>query len=159
MKILSLLAQLCAILAGVLMTGITLLTCVSLIGRNTTGWTIAGDFELTGVATGAAIALFMPLCQLKKGHIIVDFFTAKASEATNTLLDRFGALLVAAVFALMAWRTVLGGLNAYSSFSGTMMLGFPEWIVYAAMVPPFVLCSLIALTQVFGAFEPAGEAA
>jgi TRAP-type C4-dicarboxylate transport system permease small subunit len=159
MKILSLLAQLCAILAGVLMTGITLLTCVSLIGRNTTGWTIAGDFELTGVATGAAIALFMPLCQLKKGHIIVDFFTAKASEATNTLLDRFGALLVAAVFALMAWRTVLGGLNAYSSFSGTMMLGFPEWIVYAAMVPPFVLCSLIALTQMFGAIEPEGEAA
>jgi len=37
-----------------------------LIGRNTTGWTIVGDFELTGVAAGAAIALFMPLCQLKR---------------------------------------------------------------------------------------------
>ena len=157
MKILSLLAQLCAILAGILMTGITLLTCVSLIGRNTTGWTIAGDFELTGVATGAAIALFMPLCQLKKGHIIVDFFTAKASESTNAFLDRMGALLVALVFALMAWRTVLGGFNAYDSFSGTMMLGFPEWIVYAAMVPPFALCSLIALTQVFGAGATEGE--
>ncbi|MFZ9555607.1 MAG: TRAP transporter small permease, partial [Limnohabitans sp.] len=77
MKILTILANLCAILAGVLMTVITLLTCVSLIGRNTTGWTIVGDFELTGVAAGAAIALFMPLCQLKRGHIIVDFFTAK----------------------------------------------------------------------------------
>ena len=159
MKILSALAHLCAILAGLLMTGITLLTCVSLIGRNTTGWTIAGDFELTGVATGAAIALFMPLCQLKRGHIIVDFFTAKASEATNALLDRLGALLVAAVFALMAWRTVLGGINAHDSFSGTMMLGFPEWVVYAAMVPPFVLCSLIALIQVFGSEGAQGEAA
>ena len=76
MRILSSLAHLCAILAGLLMTAITLMTCVSLIGRNTTGWTINGDFELTGVATGAAIALFMPLCQLKRGHIIVDFFTA-----------------------------------------------------------------------------------
>ena len=159
MKILSALAHLCAILAGLLMTGITLLTCVSLIGRNTTGWTIAGDFELTGVATGAAIALFMPLCQLKRGHIIVDFFTAKASEATNAFLDRIGALLVAAVFALMAWRTVLGGINAHDSFSGTMMLGFPEWVVYAAMVPPFALCSLIALIQVFGSEGAQGEAA
>ena len=159
MRILSLLARLCAILAGLLMTGITLLTCVSLIGRNTTGWTIAGDFELTGVATGAAIALFMPLCQLKKGHIIVDFFTAKASDNTNAFLDRIGALLVGLVFALMAWRTVLGGLNAYNSFSGTMMLGFPEWVVYAAMVPPFALCSLIALTQGFCACEPEGESA
>ena len=151
MNILKTLANLCAILAGLLMTGITLLTCVSLIGRNTTGWTIAGDFELTGVATGAAIALFMPLCQLQRGHIIVDFFTAKASEATNARLDRLGALLVAAVFALLAWRTVLGGLNAYNNFSGTMMLGFPEWIVYATMVPPFVLCALIALAQTFSA--------
>ncbi len=151
MKTLSALAHLCAILAGLLMTGITLMTCVSLIGRNTTGWTINGDFELTGVATGAAIALFMPLCQLKKGHIIVDFFTARASEATNGFLDRIGALCVSAAFALMAWRTVLGGLNAYNSFSGTMMLGFPEWIVYAAMVPPFVLCSVIALAQAFSA--------
>ncbi len=154
MRILSALAQLCAVLAGMLLTGITILTCVSLIGRNTTGWTIAGDFELTGVATGAAIALFMPLCQLRKGHIIVDFFTAKASEATTNLLDRLGALVVSAVFALVAWRSVLGGINAYESFSGTMMLGFPEWVVYAAMVPPFVLCSLIALTQVF---SPATE--
>ena len=151
MKPLSLLAHLCAILAGLLLTAITLLTCVSLIGRNTTGWTIVGDFELTGVATGAAIALFMPLCQLKRGHIIVDFFTAKASDQTNALLDRLGALFVSLVFALMAWRTVLGGLNAYNNFSGTMMLGFPEWIVYAAMVPPFVLCALIALAQTFSA--------
>ena len=158
MKTLTTLANLCAILAGMLMTVITLITCVSLTGRNTTGWTIVGDFELTGVAAGAAIALFMPLCQIKRGHIIVDFFTAKAGEATNALLDRLGALLVAAVFALLAWRTVLGGLNAYNNFSGTMMLGFPEWIVYAAMVPPFVLCTLIALAQTFSAAAEIGRA-
>ena len=158
MRILSNLAHLCAILAGLLMTAITLMTCVSLIGRNTTGWTINGDFELTGVATGAAIALFMPLCQLKRGHIIVDFFTAKASEKTNQFFDRVGALCVSSVFALMAWRTVLGGINAYNSFSGTMMLGFPEWIVYAAMVPPFILCSLIALVQTFGPDQEGAQA-
>jgi TRAP-type C4-dicarboxylate transport system permease small subunit len=158
MRILSNLAHVCAVLAGLLMTAITLMTCVSLIGRNTTGWTINGDFELTGVATGAAIALFMPLCQLKRGHIIVDFFTAKASEKTNHFLDRVGALFVSSVFALMAWRTVLGGMNAYSSFSGTMMLGFPEWIVYAAMVPPFILCSLIALVQTFGPDQEGAQA-
>lgn len=159
MKLLSLLAHGCAILAGVLLTCITLLTCVSLIGRNTTGWTLNGDFELTGVATGAAIALFMPLCQLKRGHIIVDFFTAKASEQTHAWLDRFGALLVCLTFALMTWRTVLGGMNAYSSMSGTMMLGFPEWVVYAAMVPPFAICSLIALMQALAGEVDQGAAA
>ena len=106
-----------------------------------------GDFELTGVATGAAIALFMPMCQFKKANIIVDFFTAKASEATTTQLDRLGALFMAAAFALLTWRTYLGGMNAWTSQSGSMMLGFPEWIVYAAMTPPLALSAAIALTQ------------
>jgi TRAP-type C4-dicarboxylate transport system permease small subunit len=123
------------------------MTCYSLIGRNTTGQTIVGDFELTGVATGAAIALFMPMCQFKKANIIVDFFTAKATEATITQLDRLGALFMAAAFALLTWRTYLGGMNAWVSQSGSMMLGFPEWIVYAAMTPPLALSAAIALTQ------------
>lgn len=147
MKIFTTLSRLCAILAGLLLTGITLMTCYSLIGRNTTGATISGDFELTGVATGAAIALFMPLCQLKRGNIIVDFFTAKVSERINAQLDRFGALMMSATFVLLSWRTSLGGLSAYETQSGTMMVGFPEWIVYAAMVPPFMLTAVIALAQ------------
>jgi len=147
LKILELLAKLCSILSGALLTFITLMTCYSLIGRNTTGQTIVGDFELTGVATGAAIALFMPMCQFKKANIIVDFFTAKATEATITQLDRLGALFMAAAFALLTWRTYLGGMNAWVSQSGSMMLGFPEWIVYAAMTPPLALSTAIALTQ------------
>jgi TRAP-type C4-dicarboxylate transport system permease small subunit len=147
LKILELLAKLCSVLAGTLLTFITLMTCYSLIGRNTSGSTIVGDFELTGVATGAAIALFMPLCQFKKANIVVDFFTAKASPATIAQLDRLGALFMAAAFALLTWRTFLGGMNAWTSQSGSMMLGFPEWIVYAAMTPPLALSAAIALTQ------------
>ena len=147
MRTLEVLAKFCAILAGVLLTAITLMTCASLAGRNTIGLTLAGDFELTGVVAGAAIALFMPWCQIRRGNIIVDFFTAKASAQTNVRLDQFGALLVALMMALLTWRTTLGGLNAYASHSGTMMLGFPEWIVYLALVPPLALTAVIALYQ------------
>ncbi len=151
MKILQNLAKLCAILAGLLLTGITLMTCISLVGRNTTGATLVGDFELTGIATGAAIALFMPYCQIQRGNIIVDFFTTRLSHETNARLDRFGALLLALVFAFLAWRTALGGLNSYGTHSETQILGFPEWTVYAAMVPAFVLTSAIGLYQsIFG---------
>ena len=57
------------------------------------------------------------------------------------------ALLVALMMALLTWRTTLGGLNAYANNSGTMILGFPEWIVYLALVPPLALTALIALYQ------------
>jgi TRAP-type C4-dicarboxylate transport system permease small subunit len=157
MKLLESLAKACAVLAGVLLTVITLMTCVSLIGRNTTGWTIVGDFELSASAAGAAIALFLPWCQARRGNIIVDFFTARTSPATNARLDRLGALLLAACVALLAWRTTIGGLNAWKSGAGSMMLGFPEWIVYVFMVPPLVLTAVIALMQAVRGFASEGQ--
>ncbi|RYG08138.1 MAG: TRAP transporter small permease [Burkholderiales bacterium] len=147
MTILRNLAKLCAILAGLLLTAITLMTCASLIGRNTTGVTLVGDFELTGVAAGAAIALFMPFCQMQRGNIIVDFFTSRLSAANNDRLDRLGAVLLAVLFTLLAWRTALGGMNSWSTHSETQILGFPEWVAYAAMVPPFALTAVIGLHQ------------
>lgn len=153
LRVLEQLAKFCAILAGLMLTAITLMTCVSLIGRNTIGVTLVGDFELTGVAAGAAIALFLPWCQLRRGNIIVDFFTTRASARTQAGLDRFGALLLAASVGLLAWRSTIGGLNAWQTQSGTMMLGFPEWIVYTAMVPPLVLTAVIALWQAARGFD------
>lgn len=153
MKLLSFLAGACAILAGVILTVITLITCLSLIGRNTIGTTLVGDYELTAAAAGAAVALFLPLCQLRRENIIVDFFTARLSPVANSRLDRVGSALLGAVLLVLAWRTVVGGISAFSSNSSTMMLGFPEWIVYAFMVPPMVLTGVIALTQtVYGDF-------
>ena len=154
MRLLDLLAKLCAIAAGTLLTAVTLMTCVSLLGRNLIGTSIVGDFELSGAAAGAAIALFLPWCQLRRGNIIVDFFTAGASAATTRSLDRIGALLLALTMALLAWRTSIGGLNAWRSGSGTMMIGFPEWIVYAAMVPPIALTAAIGFAQAWRGFDP-----
>ena len=153
MRVLTLLAQACAVLAGCLLTVITLMTCVSLIGRNTTGWTIVGDFELSASAAGAAIALFLPWCQIRRSNIIVDFFTQSASVPARERMDRFGALLLAVAMALMTWRTAIGGLNAWNSQSGSMMLGFPEWVVYLGMVPPLALCALIGLFQAVRGFD------
>lgn len=147
MKLLENLAKLCAILAGILLIAITLMTCISVIGRETIGKTISGDFELSGVLAGAAIALFMPWCQFKRGNIMVDFFTTKASRETQDKMERFGAFLLAVVMALMAWRSTLGGLNVFNTHSETQILGFPEWVAYSAMVPPLTLTAWIALYQ------------
>lgn len=158
MKILAYLARFCAILAGLLLIFITLMTCVSVIGRDLIGKTIVGDFELSGAAAGAAIALFMPWCQVRRGNIVVDFFTTKASPAAQDMMERIGALLLGCVMALMAWRTSVGGLNSFRTHSETQILGFPEWIIYALMVPPLALTVFIAVHQcLFGFAEQTTE--
>jgi TRAP-type C4-dicarboxylate transport system permease small subunit len=147
LKLLEWLARACAILAGVILIGITLMTVYSVLGRDLFGKALTGDFELTAVMTGAAIALFLPWCQVRRSNIIVDFFTAKASEKTRGMLDRVGALFIAAMLGLCSWRAILGGISVYKSNSGTMMLGFPEWIVYGFIAPALALTAIIALVQ------------
>lgn len=150
MKKIETLAAFCAILAGVVLTLITLITVMAVLGREVLGKTVAGDFELVGVAAGAAIALFLPWCQVKRGNIVVDFFTAGASDQAIKHMDRFGSLLMALMAGIFAWRSTLGGINVYDTHSGTMMLNFPEWIIYALMVPSLALTCLVALLQALG---------
>ena len=147
MKWLERAARVCAVVAGVLLIAITLVTCVSLIGRNTGTWSMPGAYELTGYAAGAAIALFMPWCQYQRGNIIVDFFTTRASAGTQDGLDRVGAAAVGVCMAVLTWRTSVGGHNAWSSGAGSMMMGLPEWWVYAGMIPPLALTVVIAFAQ------------
>lgn len=146
------LARLCALLAGALIAFMVVLTCGSIIGRETVGRTITGDFELVGLATGAAVGLFMPLCQLHRGNIVVDFFTSRAPRRVNRALDRVGALLLAVCCALLAWRAALGGLSSWNSHNSTMLLGVPEWLAYAPMVPGFALTAVIGFKQAFFGF-------
>ena len=162
MRVLEILAKACALAAGALVAVMVVVSCISIIGRETIGRTLTGDFELVALATGAAVGLFMPLCQFHRGNIVVDVFTAKAPPAVNEALERVGALLLGLCCALLAWRAALGGLSSWRSGSTTMLLGVPEWYAYAPMVPGFALTAVIAFWQAaFGFSTPshAGEGA
>lgn len=146
-------ARLCSILGGLVMTALMMMTCYSLISRNVFDTALIGDFELTGVGAGAAIALFMPLCQLKHENIIVDFFTANRSAAFNFRLDRLGDLLMTVIFALLAWRCTAAAINAVDTMGASMLLGFPDWIVFTSMAIPFAITALIAASQAISKFD------
>ncbi len=153
------LARLCSILGGLLMIALMLMTCYSLIGRNAFGTALIGDFELTGIASGIAIAFFMPICQFKRDNIIVDFFTANRSAAFNHRLDRLGNLLMTVIFCLLSWRCALAAINAKETMGASMLLGFPDWIVFTGMSIPFALTALIAAMQTLSKFNPEEAAA
>ncbi len=147
------LAQGCSIIGGLILTALTLMTCYSVVGRNFLGSALIGDFELTAIACGIAMAFFMPLCQFRRGNIIVDFFTANRSARFNHRLDRFGDLLMMVIFVLLAWRTARAAIVAEENMGASMLLGFPDWIVLAGMSIPFALTAVIACAQVFTRFD------
>lgn len=144
-RLLDALARAFAFAGGAVLVGVTGMSVTSIAGRTLFGRPVPGDFELVQVCSAAAIAAFLPYCQLRRGNIIVDFFTARASRRAQGVLDAFGALLVAGVMGLLAWRTILGLLTVKASNEVTMIVGFPVWVGYAAIVPSLVLAAGVGL--------------
>ncbi len=144
-KTLEWLAKACAIAGGLVMVTITLITTASIVGRWLFNSPLLGDTELVEFAMAIAVAAFLPICQWRRGNIIVDFFTTSATQATRDRLDQLGALLIAIMLALLAWRTLAGAVSQKEAGSTTMLMGLPEWIAFVAMAPPMILTALIAL--------------
>lgn len=154
MKVLRPLAFFFGCLSGLLLLVAALITIASIVGRNFWGLSFDGDTELVGALGGTAVAMCLPWCQLTQGNIIVDFFTSRASAATQLALDRLGAGLLALVMAAMTWRTALGTLSAWNSGAGSMILGLPDWIVQSSLIPGMALCAAIAAAQALSARAP-----
>jgi TRAP-type C4-dicarboxylate transport system permease small subunit len=137
---------------GVVIACVGIMSTLSIVGRSAMSRPITGDFELVEIGIAVAGSLFLPYCQATHGHIVVDFFTLKASARTIDWLNRFGALLMAFVFLAVGWRTALGAIDILRSGETSMLLGFPTWIGYAAAVPGVLVAGVIALAQSAGVF-------
>jgi len=121
------------------------LAVVSILGRWLANAPIAGDIELMQVACAVSIALCLPYCQVQGGHVMVDFFTQRATSALQHGLDRVGQLLTALVMLALAWRAGVGVAELKAAGETTMLLALPTWITYLAMVPGLLLSALVAL--------------
>jgi len=136
-----------ALAGGLAAFGLALLTVVSIIGR--AGWSqpIQGDVELMQVGIALAISLSLPWCQLHGANIIVDFFTQKMRPRASGVLDGIGALLLALMCGLLAWRTAMGAVAVREAGEQTMIIGLPMWWAYAMLAPGLGLTALIAVWQ------------
>ena len=138
----------CAVLAGVgffLLIGEALLSVTSIIGRNTIDYGVPGDYELVQLLTAVAIAMCLPYCEFKRGHVFVDFFTLWASDRLKHVLDAIAALILAAVSFLIAWRTYVGMWEIRDYSESTMVLNVPVWWAYIPLPICFALLGVAAL--------------
>lgn len=127
---------------------------VSIAGRAALSKPIQGDVELTQFGVALCISLALPWCQWQRANIIVDFFTQRLGERGNAVLDGIGALLMAAMYLLLAWRSGAGAVAVREAFEATMILDLPMWWVYASLAPGLALAGLIALRQAWQRLRP-----
>ncbi|MSQ60636.1 MAG: TRAP transporter small permease [Betaproteobacteria bacterium] len=141
---LRLLSRISALLGGMLLVGIALLTLASVLGRSLFSSPVQGDVEMVQLACAVALSCFLPYTQWQSANIIVDFFTAKASDQTKGRLDALGSLLLGLVAALVCWRAGAGSAMAYENQETSMLIAIPIWIPYLLMLPGFALTAAVS---------------
>lgn len=147
-----------AVLGALVLLAVATVAVVSIVGRWLINSPITGDVELMQVACVVSIACFLPYCQWRGGHVQVTFFTERAAPALRRVLDRLGQLTLATVMLLLAWRAGVGVAEMKAHGETTMVLGFPAWLMYLALVPGLLLSAAVALhAALTDARVPRGE--
>lgn len=149
-RILHRIAVLLAYVGGIIISGTGIMSAVSIVTRSVFSYPILGDFELVEFGIAVAGACFLSYCQSTRGNIIVDFFTSTAGPHAIKWLDRLGSLLLALMFFVIGWRTLVSSVDLLHAGESTMLMGLPLWLGYALMVPGVIIAGVIALAQAVG---------
>jgi len=158
------LAQVMALLGGVVLCLLVIMVCVSVTGRELSDlahsdalrgfgdWLIdlgvgpiLGDFELVEAGVAFAIFAFLPLTQLQGAHAKVDVFTIGMGERVNRALGTFWSMVMAVIIVLITWRLFIGMQDKMRYGETTYLIQFPIWWAYAASLSAAVTASLISL--------------
>jgi TRAP-type C4-dicarboxylate transport system permease small subunit len=128
-----------ALAGGLLLVAVMLMSLVSIVGRAVFNKPLPGDYELVQLGCAIAVAAFLPFCQMRGGHVLVDFFTASSRPAVRAVLDALGAILLGVAAAVFTWRLAAGAIGMRVANDQTTILEIPTWWAMALMVPSFAL--------------------
>lgn len=165
-------ARLMAYVGGFVLTGLILITGLSVLGRELSALghsafleshgflsaiagilksfgPINGDFEIVEAGVAFAIMACIPWCQLQRGHAKVELFTAFLPDKANRFLALLWEALFAFVLIIIAWRLYVGMTDKMRFGETSFMLQFPIWWGYAACTFAAVTACIVALYSVW----------
>lgn len=144
------LARTLAIAGGLITVALSLVVTASVLARWLANSGVKGDFEIVQIGLALSVFAFLPLCQSRRGNIMVDTFTTRLPDIVQRGLDAFWDLVLGGFAALIAWRLWLGAGEAMSSNTSSMVLALPiGWAIGACSV----MAGLLALVSVLTAVE------
>jgi len=116
-----------ALIGGGLSVGLALMVVTSIVLRSDLFKLggVPGDFELAQMLTAVGVFCFLPLCQDKRGHVIVDAASQGWSEVWRRRVDGIWEIVAALAMGLIAWQLAQGALGMAQSDTRSMVLGLP----------------------------------
>ena len=139
------LARTTALLGGLVLLTLVIMTTLSILGRTSGLGEITGNYELLEAGVAFAIFSFLPITQLYGAHAKVDVFTAALPPRANRWIAAFWEAVLLLVILLIVWRLYEGTLSHYKRGGTTTFLQFPLWWPYTASFIAGLVASVTAL--------------
>ena len=156
--ILTVLARFSAMLGGLVLLALIILSVLSITGRALVpiGFgPIPGDFELVQAGTAFGIFCFLPWCQLEGGHVTVDILKRWLGSRVDALLAAGFNLLMTLAAAFILWRAYAGMQDKMRYNEVTFILQYPVWWGYAICLPLAALFAAVAAFTVYRSLRDA----
>jgi TRAP-type C4-dicarboxylate transport system permease small subunit len=134
-----------ALLGGLVLLAVMVMTVASVLLRATLGFPILGDYELVEIGTALAAFAFLPYCHQAGGNVLVDVFTDRAPEPFKHGLGAASSLALAAIALVLLWRMSLGGYDFWRYHEVTTNLEVPRWWAFPPILVSLALLALVAL--------------
>ncbi len=156
------LARILAMLGGVVLFAVIVLTCVSIAGRALLPLDIGlgpirGIYDITEIGMAAAIFAFLPWAQMREAHARVDLFQQAIPKKMDQALDIIFNAAMAVVATVGAYRLYLGMQDKLAFGETTLIAQIPVWQGYAASLVGAVcfvvvsyFCTLRAVRRLAG---------
>ena len=147
------LSEALAVFGGIVLLAMTAFTVVSVVGRTALDLPVLGDQEIVELGCAIAIFSFMPYCQMRAANVIVDFFTARLSQAARDGLDATMNAIFSLCILIVTWRLGVGGIATYEVADASMFLRIPQWWGYALA---FIGCIAWSLACLYATIRSVG---
>jgi len=157
-----------AIIGGLVLVALIVLTTLSIIGRSANKslhtetaegllgglaqklldlgiGEINGSYELLEAGVAFAIFSFFPVCQLYANHATVDIFTSQLPPRITRAVIAFWETALAAALLLISVQLFGGVQRYYGNGETTLFLQFPVWWSYAASFAASVVTCVVAV--------------
>ncbi len=160
------LARFMAVLGGLVLAALILLTGLSVAGRILNTFLhggfmqglapdladrlialgigpVNGDYELVEAGMAFAVFAFLPICQITGGHAYVDVFTTWLPPRVNRMLRAAIEVVFALVLVVIAVQLHEGLQSKLRSGQSSFLLQTPVWWNYAASLSGAVIAALV----------------
>jgi TRAP-type C4-dicarboxylate transport system permease small subunit len=138
-----------AMLGGIILLAAAGIVLISVLLRAFANGQVSGDFEIVQVATVFAAFAFLPFCQMRRGNILVDTFTARWPKRVQRGLDALWDLVYAGMAGVITVQLAQGAYEAVHSNTVSMVLGLPfGWTIAACSAMAFLLTVTAVVTAI-----------